>query len=307
MESDKFLHLSLKRNLKKLQLLLTNSCSENWDEMQPSKVGRYCDTCTKHVIDLTNKSDVELVNFFKKKKTNVCGRLLSTQLDRELIVPTQKANLHWLLPVALGASIVTVTQAQEIKPTVVQQHNISPSISEFQQHTAEITATDTIRGKVIDQATGSPLVGVKISRKGFKNVIALTDNNGNFKLNLGIAERTNPLVFELNEYNRIEHSITEQMIVKLEKLSAAAPRVMIGAVTTISSSNKPLYVINAGKKSCILEDGSLKDLNPEWIESIKILKDASAIAHYGAKAANGVVLVGIKRKYTSKIKFLKKD
>ncbi|RYF99697.1 MAG: hypothetical protein EOO07_36415, partial [Chitinophagaceae bacterium] len=91
--------------MKKQQLLLTNPCTENWDDMQTSKVGRYCETCTKHIVDLTTKTDAELIAFFKKKKENVCGRLLSSQLNRDLVTPPQKSNWQWLLPIALGASI----------------------------------------------------------------------------------------------------------------------------------------------------------------------------------------------------------
>lgn len=39
----------------------------------------------------------------------------------------------------------------------------------------------------------------------------------------------------------------------------------------------------------------LSDLNPDDIESISILKDAAAAAVYGARAANGVILVQTKR------------
>lgn len=58
---------------------------------------------------------------------------------------------------------------------------------------------------------------------------------------------------------------------------------------SITQSNEPLYVIDGFPS----EDG-LADLDPGEIESIDILKDASATAIYGARGANGVVVVTTK-------------
>lgn len=54
-------------------------------------------------------------------------------------------------------------------------------------------------------------------------------------------------------------------------------------------SYKPLYVIDG------VAGGDISDLNPSDIESIDILKDAASAAIYGARAANGVILVTTKQ------------
>lgn len=53
----------------------------------------------------------------------------------------------------------------------------------------------------------------------------------------------------------------------------------------VSEGNSPLYVIDG-----VVKDG-LKSLSPQDIERIEVLKDASATSIYGARAANGVVLI----------------
>jgi len=58
---------------------------------------------------------------------------------------------------------------------------------------------------------------------------------------------------------------------------------------SIKSTNEPLYVVDGFPS----ETG--KDINPNDIDDIQILKDASATAIYGARAANGVVLITTKR------------
>ena len=75
--------------------------------------------------------------------------------------------------------------------------------------------------------------------------------------------------------------------------------VQIRGVNSLSSSNNPVYVIDgsivvseAGQDSY---SNPLDGLNPNDIESIEILKDASATAIYGAQAANGVIIVNMKK------------
>jgi len=77
--------------------------------------------------------------------------------------------------------------------------------------------------------------------------------------------------------------------------------------TSISSSNEPLYVIDGMpvQSANTLPGGTgqtggsqrnpLSRLNPNDIESITVLKDASATAIYGARGANGVVLITTKK------------
>jgi TonB-dependent starch-binding outer membrane protein SusC len=61
--------------------------------------------------------------------------------------------------------------------------------------------------------------------------------------------------------------------------------VQIRGAGSIHSNNQPLVVIDG------LPGGSTANINPADIESIEILKDASAAAIYGTRAANGVILI----------------
>ncbi|GAA4300112.1 TonB-dependent receptor [Compostibacter hankyongensis] len=65
--------------------------------------------------------------------------------------------------------------------------------------------------------------------------------------------------------------------------------VRIRGVGSINSSNGVLFVIDG------LPGGSTANINPSDIKSIEVLKDASAAAIYGTRAANGVVLITTKK------------
>ena len=62
--------------------------------------------------------------------------------------------------------------------------------------------------------------------------------------------------------------------------------IMIRGIGSMNASSSPLYVVDG-----TAYDGYLNAINPNDIESMTILKDASATALYGSRAANGVVMI----------------
>lgn len=65
---------------------------------------------------------------------------------------------------------------------------------------------------------------------------------------------------------------------------------LVRGVGTLKAGSSPLHVVDG-----VIYYGALSDINPNDIQSIDILKDASATAVYGAMAANGVVLITTKK------------
>ena len=68
------------------------------------------------------------------------------------------------------------------------------------------------------------------------------------------------------------------------------PDLLIRGRTSLSGEQDPLIVVDD-----VIYRGSTLDLNPSDIESVDILKDASATAVYGSQAANGVIVITTKR------------
>jgi TonB-linked SusC/RagA family outer membrane protein len=74
--------------------------------------------------------------------------------------------------------------------------------------------------------------------------------------------------------------------------------VRIRGTNSISGTSEPLYIVDGiqiSNSGGITEASPLSTINPNDIESVEVLKDASASAIYGARAANGVVLITTKR------------
>ncbi|SEK93505.1 SusC/RagA family TonB-linked outer membrane protein [Parapedobacter koreensis] len=70
---------------------------------------------------------------------------------------------------------------------------------------------------------------------------------------------------------------------------SGSPRILIRGLGTINSSSNPLFVVDG----VVMEN--IQFLNPNDIERMEVLKDASSTAIYGARGANGVVLISTKR------------
>lgn len=69
---------------------------------------------------------------------------------------------------------------------------------------------------------------------------------------------------------------------------SGAVSIRVRGANSLTYGNDPLIIIDG------VQDGNLGSLNPNQIESMEVLKDAAALSVYGAKGANGVILVTTK-------------
>lgn len=147
-----------------------------------------------------------------------------------------------------------------------------------------------------------------------ENVIVTGYQEVNRKLFTGAAERVKMTDIQVKSESDIGRMLEGQVAgVTVENVSATfgtSPKIRIRGNTSINGNNQPLFVVDG----VILEDlvnvntddllsgnantlisSSIANLNPDDIESFQVLKDASATAIYGARAANGVIVITTKR------------
>lgn len=79
-------------------------------------------------------------------------------------------------------------------------------------------------------------------------------------------------------------------IVKSNGSPGAPMQIRIRGNRSITANNDPLFVIDG-----IPTSANINDFNPNDIESMEVLKDASAVAIYGSRGANGVILITTKK------------
>lgn len=225
---------------------------------------------------------------------------------------------------SLAATVALTANAQNIKVkgTVVDSNN-EPIIGAYVKikGSTKGVVTDIDGNYTIDADKNATLV---VSYVGMANQDVNVENRN--QINIVLKENAN----DLNEvvvigYGQVKKSDLTSSISaikgdKLEKLSTgnvmnalqgqvngvqvsgaggpgSSPRVIIRGVTTVNGSD-PLYVVDG-----MPVGNNINFLNQNDIESMQVLKDASASAIYGTRASNGVVLITTKKGKKGEAKF----
>jgi len=165
----------------KIKISIPTPCHENWQDMKPVDKGRCCASCQKNVVDFTGMADREVARILKADK-NTCGRFLETQLNRELITPTEKGKLWMAASVAaisfigLGTGNATAQQilATEQLPAKTDVPADIPQQQSAPADTKNFTGTVTSKG-------GKPLKGIAVTIKN-TSVTTITGEDGKFTI-----------------------------------------------------------------------------------------------------------------------------
>lgn len=88
------------------------------------------------------------------------------------------------------------------------------------------------------------------------------------------------------------------LMVQNSGMPGGGASVQIRGLNSINGTNEPIYIIDGvtiSGNTGTMTDNALSSINPSDIESMEVLKDASATAIYGAQGANGVIIITTKR------------
>lgn len=215
------------------------------------------------------------------------------------------------------------------KPANVQQ-DILEGLNE--QYFDPAILTGTMSGRVIDAHTRQALPAVMVKIKG-ASYRSLTDAAGHFSIKVPKRGKllVSCIGYETREITAVDafagdipldvaSSALEEVVVvgygtqKKQNLTgsistisgdmmvnafagrvagvavpAGQREIMIRGTNSLSAAQKPLILVDG-----LPFDGDVSSLDPADIESMNILKDASATAIYGARAANGVIIIKTK-------------
>ena len=93
-----------------------------------------------------------------------------------------------------------------------------------------------------------------------------------------------------NVTNALSGEVAGVQITNTNGEPGAKPSVRIRGIGSMSAGNEPLYVVDG-----VPFEGGIETINPQDIESMTVLKDAASNALYGARGANGVILITTKK------------
>ena len=221
---------------KTITINIPEPCHEDWSKMTPKEKGRYCNACDKTVVDLTKKTDEQIIKVLESEG-KLCGRFKSQQLDRELVLQ-RKDKSDYLSWVASGLFAFFALGSQDIqaqgKPKIVQTDTInSPQIKG--KIANSILQEKVITGTVTTADDGLPLPGASVIIKGTSRG-QQTDFDGNFKIKASVGD-----ILSIQYVGMVDKEITigksSTLMIELTLDNCLLESVVVGYVST--SYDKP--------------------------------------------------------------------
>jgi len=112
----------------KHKITIPKPCHEDWNKMTPDETGRFCNSCSKSVVDFTEMLPDEIQNYFiLNQGKNTCGRFKKSQLDEIIIqIPSRvlysQTQYHRMFLMALficmGTTLFSCKQENGIKQKI---------------------------------------------------------------------------------------------------------------------------------------------------------------------------------------------
>lgn len=163
----------------KVNISIPKPCHENWHEMTVAEKGRFCNSCQKTVYDFTQLSDRQLIDKINSE-SNICGRFLTTQLNKDLRVPKEKSSI-WVAGISGILSFLSLGN-QEIHAQERVKTEQTEGISNVERITDDSSSVSEIEiTGIVHDGQGIPLPTVNVLIRE-KSVGTQTDFDGKFSI-----------------------------------------------------------------------------------------------------------------------------
>ncbi|MEO9021422.1 MAG: SusC/RagA family TonB-linked outer membrane protein [Ginsengibacter sp.] len=229
---------------------------------------------------------------------------------------TQNQLLKKLLLLFCGFCLYGISQAQTINGKVTDENNVPLSgVSVQLKNSTKGTSTDADGQFSITAAQGSSLVFSSIGYTSLEKKVSgnmlsvvLIKSAGNVmsdvvvvgygtqkKSDLTGSVATAPIEdMQKAPVRSFEEALAGRIagvvVSSVDGQPGSTNNIVIRGNNSITGDNSPLYVVDGFP----IENPNNNAINPDDIESISVLKDASATAIYGARGANGVIIITTK-------------
>lgn len=194
-------------------LRIEKPCEKSSEKIHDVSGGKFCDLCSKKVLDLSNLSDSEIINILHQKRgEKVCGMVFKSQLNRPLVEP-QQTSVHYSRKMTFSKMAAGVTLAVTVVNSYpAQTKNISTEmissktkVSKENQKEEEITGNRNviISGKVLAGKKGNASENTTVSLITKTKVYSTkTDSKGLYTLEIPkeVIRKENLIEFHPEHY-----------------------------------------------------------------------------------------------------------
>jgi len=130
-----------------ITLRIPTPCGESWSAMKTTSTGKFCNQCSKELIDFTTFSNDQITDYFLTTTARVCGRFTPNQLNRNLLEEQEPSYAsHLSLP-----ALVLAASSLLLSPTSSAQ--VSSKTDVTIQKIADLGDTLIIRGRLIEESS----------------------------------------------------------------------------------------------------------------------------------------------------------
>ena len=167
-------------------------CKEKFSNFSKTEKGGFCQSCEKEVIDFTNFSDNELINYLSSGNKKACGMFKASQLktyETNSIHSMTNSMLHKgiaMMSFSLLALCATEVKGQETASIEPPIEIVTTDVMGDISYVEIVQEKYTLTGTILDE-TNEPLPGVNVVLKG-TTVGTQTDFDGKFEFPQQLAE-----------------------------------------------------------------------------------------------------------------------
>ena len=120
--------------MSKQTILFPEPCHEDWDQMKPKGRAKFCESCSKHVHDLTNYTPEEAEHLLTGSDTPACVRASILPDGQVLTRPSLVGRI-------LTAAVVTPAIAAALTSSVMANSSTGSIVGTIQTHAQSVTVT----------------------------------------------------------------------------------------------------------------------------------------------------------------------
>ncbi len=113
----------------KQYISIPKPCHEDWNKMNPNNEGKFCNSCSKTVVDFTKMNKEQIHTYFKQKSgENTCGHFYASQLEENKISnPSVFKRVNYFATIVLGLFLPLSSCKKQLtgEPAISDKDSIS--------------------------------------------------------------------------------------------------------------------------------------------------------------------------------------
>ena len=308
--------------MKSKHLRLDNPCRENWDKMTPSEQGRFCDLCSKDVIDFTELSPLEIAETLKNTKGRICARIRENQLNMPLAILKEKPKYQ--IPYANVATGLMLVSALTLGPETLAnpiriQTEFVPTAG-AKAHKEDVVLTNQLekraekkhtifKGVVTTLYNDKPIAKAKVTFVTIKKVFTtLTAEDGTFSLEIPseLIDDANVIRVTYDDvdfkkedlgyyyYKNEDYVLSKEALKKTFKVKTKREVMVLGGIGAYEDQNPPVILdhgVEVSYEAFIKARQGKKSRCNLANKEYYYFEPEAAIALYGKRAKHGLYLL----------------